>query len=114
MNQEKGCFLCILTPMFAATALLFFPSQKFDFLDPSYGTASSTDVRNVLHSSDPSVAFIGFVRPGVGAIPPIAEMQAMFWDGIISGRRKIPEDEDHYHLLQGESARIRYGVDHGA
>ena len=89
-------------------------SQNFSFLDPSYGTPSTTDVRSVLHSSDPTLAFIGFVRPGVGAIPPISEMQAMFWEGIISGRRAIPKDEEHYHLLQKRGARITYGVDHGA
>jgi dimethylaniline monooxygenase (N-oxide forming) len=50
----------------------------------------------------------------VGAIPPIAEMQAMFWESIISGRREIPRDEEHYHLLQKKGSRIQYGVDHGA
>ena len=27
----------------------------------------------------PTLGFIGFARPNVGAIPPIAELQAMWW-----------------------------------
>jgi hypothetical protein len=121
--------------------------QKFDFLDTSYAIPheGKLDVREIFSSLDPSIAFMGFVRPGVGAIPPLAEMQAMLWVGIISGkvemprspRRKLqngkfanenlhpdgackgaqgldePEKED-YQLLQDKSARIQYGVDHGA
>lgn len=66
--------------------------QKFDFLDSSYATPNNgkLDVRDVLSSQDPSVAFMGFVRPGVGAIPPIAELQAMLWVGIIGGKCKMP------------------------
>lgn len=74
----------------------------------------------------PSLAFIGFVRPNVGAIPPIAEMQAMWWcarlkraakGGDPTGRfaefrpcsrgawgRKV------YRLL---AAKHQYSVDHG-
>jgi dimethylaniline monooxygenase (N-oxide forming) len=33
---------------------------------------------------------MGFMRPGVGAIPPLAEMQAMLWVGIISGKVNMP------------------------
>lgn len=82
---------------------------------------------------------MGFVRPGVGAIPPIAEMQAMLWVGIITGKVEIPlplmqrpiaeifanrvhgvvlgagdPPKEDYHLLQSKKSRIQYGVDHGA
>ncbi|KAF8321719.1 FAD/NAD(P)-binding domain-containing protein [Clavulina sp. PMI_390] len=121
-------------------------TQTFDFLDPVYDTPngkgvmsaaatptedikslaeSGLDVRDILSSADPTIAYIGFVRPGVGAIPPIAEMQALFWTGIITGRVKMAspmkkrgngmtDEREEYHLLQSRGARIRYGVDHGA
>lgn len=43
--------------------------QEFGFLDKAggYGTAADADIRDVVKSGDESVAFIGFVRPGVGA-----------------------------------------------
>jgi dimethylaniline monooxygenase (N-oxide forming) len=88
--------------------------QSFAYLDPSYSTASDATIRNIIAPNEPSVAFIGFVRPGVGAIPPIAEQQAMWWTALITGRMKMPTDPPHYHLLAPSTARIRYGVDHSA
>lgn len=52
---------------------------KFPFLDDDYPNVSDTDVRCVYNSNDVSVGFIGFVRPSIGAIPPLAELQAQFW-----------------------------------
>ena len=42
--------------------------QEFGFLDAAggYATPAEADVRNVVRAGDESVAFIGFVRPGVG------------------------------------------------
>ena len=47
-------------------------TQKFDFFDKNgdYGTPSEADIRNVAKSGDETVAFIGFVRPGVGESSP--------------------------------------------
>jgi dimethylaniline monooxygenase (N-oxide forming) len=88
--------------------------QVFSWLDPSYPTASDTTVRNIIAPSNPDIAFIGFVRPGVGAIPPIAEQQAMWWTALILEKMQIPTDPPHYHLLARKQARIQYGVDHSA
>ncbi|KAF8590464.1 FAD/NAD-P-binding domain-containing protein [Ramaria rubella] len=87
-------------------------TQDFGVLDESYPTANQADIRNVVRKGDEDVAFIGFVRPGVGAIPPIAEMQAMFWISLLKGQVRQPLPPPHYHLLVKETARIKYGVDH--
>lgn len=88
--------------------------QSFPFLDPSYPTASDATIRNIISPKEPSVSFIGFVRPGVGAIPPIAEQQAMWWTALITGQMSMPTDPPHYHLLSRKESRIQYGVDHSA
>ncbi|KAF8334136.1 uncharacterized protein EI90DRAFT_3145067 [Cantharellus anzutake] len=89
-------------------------TQKFDFFDETgdYGTAGDADVRNVFKRGDDSLGFIGFVRPGVGAIPPISEMQSMFWISVITRRIPAPTSKPDYLLLVKETARIKYGVDH--
>jgi dimethylaniline monooxygenase (N-oxide forming) len=108
-------------------------TQKFDFFEDStsYATPGEAELRNVASERDRTVGFIGFVRPGVGqysfsrtivcplsevlitgAIPPIAEMQAMWWTSLIKGEIKTPLSAPHYHLLVKENARIKYGVDH--
>lgn len=109
-------------------------TQQFSFFDEKdgYGTPAEADVRNIVKSGDEGVAFIGFVRPGVGeycilytcahrlmpllvfqgAIPPISEMQSMFWVSLLKGQVKQPLPPPHYHLLVKENARIKYGVDH--
>lgn len=52
---------------------------KFPFLTEGYPNIVDVDVRCVYNSKDISVGFIGFVRPSIGAIPPLAELQAQFW-----------------------------------
>jgi dimethylaniline monooxygenase (N-oxide forming) len=86
----------------------------FSWLHESYPTSADASIRNIVNPSHPDVAFIGFVRPGVGAIPPIAEQQAMWWTALILGRMQIPTDPPHYHLLARKNSRIQYGVDHSA
>ena len=89
-------------------------TQNFSWLDPSYPTSSTTNIRNIIKHDRPDVAFIGFVRPGVGAIPPIAEQQAMWWTALILGLMPLPTDPPHYHLLAPKNPRIDYGVDYSA
>lgn len=48
-------------------------STDFPFLDAD-PRLSHVDVRGVYKSADVSVGFIGFVRPSIGAIPPLAEL----------------------------------------
>jgi dimethylaniline monooxygenase (N-oxide forming) len=93
--------------------------QEFPFLDSasSYPTAADADVRGVWFSSDPSVDFVGFMRPSFGAIPPLAELQAQLWVLQLVAPRRIPRpllppDEHHYRLLHPKGSRISYGVDH--
>ncbi|EPQ50184.1 dimethylaniline monooxygenase, partial [Gloeophyllum trabeum ATCC 11539] len=86
--------------------------QKFGFLGEGYKTPGEADVRNICWSGDTSVAFIGFVRPGVGAIPPISEIQSMFWVLLLRDQVCKPLRAAHYHLLVNENTRIKYGVDH--
>ncbi|KAE9406677.1 FAD/NAD-P-binding domain-containing protein [Gymnopus androsaceus JB14] len=89
-------------------------TQEFGYLDKEggYPTPGEANVRNIVREGDETVAFIGFVRPGVGAIPPIAEMQSFFWISLLKGQVRQPIPPPHYHLLVKETARIKYGVDH--
>lgn len=50
-------------------------TQGFELLDKDggYSTPGETDMRNVTREGDESVAFIGFVRPGVGEFVALQE-----------------------------------------
>ncbi|CBQ70108.1 related to flavin-containing monooxygenase [Sporisorium reilianum SRZ2] len=89
-------------------------TQQFDFLSKEYPLPATVRCRDVFDPEDPTVAFIGFVRPGVGAIPPIAEMQAQLWTLILRDRIPAPLSTPHYYLLVKENARIKYGVDYSS
>lgn len=71
-------------------------------------------MRSLIHDSDPSVAYLGFVRPGVGAIPPLAELQSMLWSLLLIKQVPIPTSPPHYQLIVSKTARIQHGVDHSA
>jgi len=42
----------------------------------------------------PGLAWIGLVRPGIGSIPPCAEMQARYFALLVSGARQLPSHTD--------------------
>lgn len=97
--------------------------QSFPFIDSamsagqSYPLPDKADVRGIWKRDDPTIGFVGFVRPSFGAIPPLAEMQAQLWIVNLLAPGKIPQalspkDEPYYHLLCSPGARITYGVDH--
>ena len=94
--------------------------QEFSFFDgraaPAYPVAGDVNVRDVWLRDNPSIGFIGFVRPGLGAIPPLSEMQAQLWLLRVLAPEQLgelrAEDEDHYRLHMPRDGRIRYGVDH--
>ncbi|EQL03283.1 dimethylaniline monooxygenase [Ophiocordyceps sinensis CO18] len=83
----------------------------------AYPVPSEADVRGIWRCNDATIGFIGFLRPSLGAIPPLAEMQAQLWTVNLLAPHKIPralvtEDEMHYRLHPLPGARITYGVDH--
>jgi dimethylaniline monooxygenase (N-oxide forming) len=101
--------------------------QEFPFLNNNnattksdakpYPTASEADVREIWRCDDPTVGFFGFIRPSLGAIPPLSEMQAQLWVLYLTAPHRIPRpllpsDEPHYRLLHPPGSRVQYGVDH--
>ncbi|KAI1204630.1 FAD/NAD(P)-binding domain-containing protein [Annulohypoxylon truncatum] len=93
-----------------------FPFLGEDRCNPQYYQGKL--VRDIWPRDDPSIAFIGFVRPNLGAIPPLTEFQAQLWvlnllsPERVAGAPLLPEDEGHYRLMSKAHSRIRYGVDH--
>ncbi|ORY57754.1 uncharacterized protein BCR38DRAFT_353799 [Pseudomassariella vexata] len=87
--------------------------QEFPFLQSQHHNAN---VRDIWNRDDPNVGFIGFIRPSLGAIPPLAEMQAQLWVLNLVAPERVnrldPDDEPHYRLITPKSARVRYGIDH--
>ncbi|KAE8395867.1 FAD/NAD(P)-binding domain-containing protein [Aspergillus alliaceus] len=84
-----------------------------------YSSAGDADVRNTWARDDPTVGFIGFLRPSLGAIPPLAEMQAQLWVLRIAAPHRIPRvlvlsDQSHYQIEPPPGSRpcCYYGVDH--
>ncbi|KAK1976289.1 hypothetical protein LZ30DRAFT_734943 [Colletotrichum cereale] len=53
--------------------------RRFSFLGEDYPKPDELDVRGVWRRGDVTTGFIGFVRPGIGAIPPLSELQAQLW-----------------------------------
>lgn len=88
-------------------------TQSFPFLPSSYGVPSTADIRMIWKSGQEDVAFIGYLRPAFGAIPPLAELQAQLWTLNLLGRLPAPlTPEDHYRLHHPPTSRVKYGVDY--
>ena len=96
--------------------------QRFPFL-PNHPTCAVTNdhvlppIRGICFPDEPRVAFLGFTRPNVGAIPPMSELQVYWWlRGVVDGRISLRDDSLRrrtYSLLGDcEKAKL-YGVDYG-
>lgn len=64
----------------------------------------------------PRIGFFGFVRPNVGAIPPMSEVQVMWWLQSLKGKVRSPTAENRKlshpsYMLLGK--KYQYGVDYG-
>jgi dimethylaniline monooxygenase (N-oxide forming) len=87
--------------------------QSFPFLDATYPLPQDADIRGIWKQGNEDVAFIGFVRPSFGAIPPLAELQAQHWTlSLLSRLPATLTPQDHYKLHHPPGSRIKYGVDH--
>ncbi|RGP78924.1 dimethylaniline monooxygenasen-oxide-forming-2 [Fusarium longipes] len=93
--------------------------QTFPFLQDLYQGKQrhpSSFVRGIWEKDRPDVGFIGFMRPSLGAIPPLAEMQAHSWVLNLVAPHRLNdlkrEDEEHYKLHTKPTARVTYGDDH--
>ncbi|KAE9364762.1 FAD/NAD(P)-binding domain-containing protein [Stipitochalara longipes BDJ] len=88
-------------------------TQSFPFLSSNYPLPSSADIRGIWKAGQENVAFIGFLRPSFGAIPPLAELQAQLWVLNLLGHLPAPlSPQDHYKLQHPPGSRVKYGVDH--
>lgn len=93
--------------------------QTFPFLkdrqQDANGNHTLPSLRLVVDEQEPCLAFIGFARPNVGAIPPLSEMQIMWWLSFVEGAIALPLRDPAYRLLSTKSEKTTsYGVDHGA
>jgi len=52
------------------------------------------------------MCFLGFARPNVGAIPPLAEMQIMWWLQYVQGEISLPLRSPSYKLLATTSKKV--------
>ncbi|KAH7178239.1 hypothetical protein DER46DRAFT_494730, partial [Fusarium sp. MPI-SDFR-AT-0072] len=88
-----------------------FPFRNKDDKKPPY-----SHVRGIWKQDEPKMGLIGFIRPSLDAISPLAEMQAQLWVSKLLAPHKLkhlkPEDEAHYRLHCRPNARVTYGVDH--
>jgi dimethylaniline monooxygenase (N-oxide forming) len=98
----------------------------FDTKTPFLDEAAAGTPR-YLHTFNPevgaSLSFIGFLRPALGAIPPLAELQARWFALLQSDQLRLPSQEEmqesidywvrfRAHIFRAVWRRLDYLVDH--
>ena len=77
---------------------------------PFFGESNSpgTDPRiwfkYIFDNDDPTLSFVGMVRPIFGSIPGIAELQSRYIAKVYSGKRKLPEKLVRSQIIKQDSA----------
>lgn len=51
------------------------------------------------------VTWAGLVRPGIGSIPPLAEMQARYFALLVSDKRQLPSPEEMVECIEKDTAK---------
>lgn len=77
----------------------------FPFFDPGFFSVNDNEIalyRNVVHPEHENLYFIGFIQP-LGAIMPLAELQAQWVAGLLGGRMALPGK----YTMRQEIARRR-------
>lgn len=57
-------------------------------------------------ATGPSIAFIGYIRPAVGSIPPLVEMQARYFALLASGLTSLPPIPKMQETIRADHARL--------
>lgn len=66
---------------------------NLSYLPPEIGQPCiSEHYKFVFHNSDPSVAFVGFVRPIFGSIPLLSEVQSRWVSRVFAGELTLPNE----------------------
>merc|ERR1712113_939847 len=62
--------------------------------------------KNVFHPKlGKSLAFIGFARPQLGAMPPIAELQARWFSAVLDEKVELPSKDEMRREMDADQAR---------
>jgi hypothetical protein len=78
----------------------FTPKVRFG-MDPRLG---HDRYRLVFDAADPSLAWIGYIRPFVTSIPIVAELQARWAAAVFSGRASLPCGRDRAATIAADQA----------
>ena len=63
--------------------------------------------KKIYHPELPQIGFIGFARPDIGSMVPIAELQARYFAGISSGRLQFPEPAQLQKSIATDKEKIK-------
>lgn len=82
----------------------------FPFFAPNFINVEATNdlqlYKRVIHPEHPGLYFLGLIQP-LGAIMPLAELQAKWIAKLISGSCKLPMRDDMVRAIHQEQMRVR-------
>ena len=80
-------------------------SPVFTFLDKEHRKKSfRARYKHVFDNADPTIAFIGYIRPVVGSIPSIAEVQARWVAKVFSNHIVFPSEAKRVNITEKDAA----------
>ena len=79
-----------------------YKAQGYSFLQDSSTPLCPSELWHLMYSPEhrERLVFIGYARPAIGAIPPIAEIQARYAALVTSGQRALPTKEEMARELE--------------
>jgi dimethylaniline monooxygenase (N-oxide forming) len=79
-----------------------YKAQGYSFLQDSSTPRCPSELWHLMYSPEhrERLVFIGYARPAIGAIPPIAEIQARYAALVTSGQRALPTKEEMARELE--------------
>lgn len=92
------------TIIYAIGYRIRFPFLQTEVLDPEGNEVRL--YRNVVHPDRPGLFFVGLIQP-LGAIMPLAEVQARWITGLVTGRLVLPERHEMIQRIDQDREAVR-------
>ena len=83
--------------------LCFNPSINFPFLPSGYNKPIHKNYKYIFNPIDPTLSFLGYIKPNLGSDSNLAELQSMYMSYVYSGKVKLLDSKKMIQVAKRDS-----------
>ena len=113
VNKKRVTFVDGSSEEFDVVIICTGYNPEFSLLPSQYGGVQFQNrFKYIFDANDPSIAFVGFVRPCAGSIPTISEIQSRLAAKVFSGQVHLPSFTERLRIIRQDDKLWRKFFEH--